>query len=116
MLVVAANSSVAADPRRWLILATLVAGQFIYVVDAFIVNAAVPTIRADPHASAAEIEAVIAVYQIANAAGVAVVGGIFFGVAEHGSASAALLAALAALGVTIGACAVTLTARGGRTR
>jgi MFS family permease len=62
------------NPRRWWILATMVAAQFIYVVDAFIVNVAIPAIRADIHASSAEIEAVIAIYQIAYAA-VVITGG-----------------------------------------
>ena len=38
------------------------------MVDAFIVNVAIPSIRIDLHAGAAEIQAVIAVYQIAYAA------------------------------------------------
>jgi MFS family permease len=49
-------------------LASIAAAQFIAVADAFIVNVAIPSIRADLHAGAAEIEAVIAVYQIAYAA------------------------------------------------
>jgi predicted MFS family arabinose efflux permease len=55
-------------PRRWWALATVAAAQFIAVADAFIVNVAIPSIRADLHAGAAEIEAIIAVYQIAYAA------------------------------------------------
>jgi MFS family permease len=55
-------------PRRWWALASVAAAQFIAVADAFIVNVAIPSIRADLHAGAAEIEAVIAVYQIAYAA------------------------------------------------
>src|SRR3954447_5740023 len=54
--------------RRWWALATVAAAQFLAVVDAFVVNVAVPSIRADLHAGAAEIQAVIAVYQIAYAA------------------------------------------------
>ena len=42
--------------------------QFLAVADAFIVNVAIPSIRADLHASGAEIQAIIAVYQIAYAA------------------------------------------------
>ena len=33
--------------RRWWVLAVLVAAQFMFVVDAFIVNVAIPSIRAD---------------------------------------------------------------------
>jgi predicted MFS family arabinose efflux permease len=58
----------AGPARRWWALATVAAAQFLAVVDAFIVNVAVPSIRTDLHAGAAEIQAVIAVYQIAYAA------------------------------------------------
>lgn len=54
--------------RRWYALATVSAAQFLAVADAFIVNVAIPAIRADLHASGAAIEAVIAVYQITYAA------------------------------------------------
>jgi MFS family permease len=57
----------AVDPRRWWVLWTVAAAQFMFVVDAFIVNVAIPTIRADLHASAAQIEAVITIYLIAYA-------------------------------------------------
>src|SRR6478672_2262772 len=57
----------AIDPRRWLVLAVVVAAQFMYVVDIFIVNVAIPSIRADLNASTAQIESVIALYQIAYA-------------------------------------------------
>jgi MFS family permease len=53
--------------RRSWVLATVVAAQFMFGVDAFIVNVAIPTIAAELHASAAQIEAVIAVYLIAYA-------------------------------------------------
>lgn len=53
--------------RRWFVLATVVAAQFIFGVDAFIVNVAIPTIAAELKASAAQIEAVIAIYLIAYA-------------------------------------------------
>src|ERR1700730_9796301 len=62
------------DPRRWWVWWTMVAAQFMFVVDAFIVNVALPTIRADLHASAAEIEAVITIYLIAYAA-LVIIGG-----------------------------------------
>src|SRR6202035_2729944 len=54
--------------RRWWALASVASAQFLAVVDAFIVNVAIPSIRADLHASGAEIQAIIAVYQIAYAA------------------------------------------------
>jgi EmrB/QacA subfamily drug resistance transporter len=53
--------------RRWWVLATVVAAQFMFGVDAFIVNVAIPTIATELNASAAQIEAVIAVYLIAYA-------------------------------------------------
>lgn len=54
--------------RRWWVLAIVVAAQFMFVVDAFIVNVAIPSIRADLHATVAEIQGVIVLYQIAFAA------------------------------------------------
>jgi MFS family permease len=54
-------------PRRWLVLAIVVAAQFMFGVDAFIVNVAIPTIAAELHASPAEVESVIAIYLIAYA-------------------------------------------------
>ncbi|WP_426438010.1 MFS transporter [Bradyrhizobium genosp. P] len=53
--------------RRWWVLAIVVAAQFMFGVDAFIVNVAIPTIAAELHATAAQIEAVIAIYLIAYA-------------------------------------------------
>src|SRR5262245_56426110 len=53
--------------RRWWVLAIVVSAQFMFGVDAFIVNVAIPTIAAELHASSAEIEAVIAIYLIAYA-------------------------------------------------
>ena len=57
----------AINPRRWLVLTVVVAAQFMYVGDIFIVNVAIPSIRADLNASTAQIESVIALYQIAYA-------------------------------------------------
>jgi EmrB/QacA subfamily drug resistance transporter len=53
--------------RRWWVLAIVVAAQFMFGVDAFIVNVAIPTIAVELNASAAQIEAVIAIYLIAYA-------------------------------------------------
>src|ERR1700709_644035 len=53
--------------HRWWVLAIVVAAQFMFGVDAFIVNVAIPTISVELHASPAQIEAVIAVYLIAYA-------------------------------------------------
>jgi EmrB/QacA subfamily drug resistance transporter len=56
-----------AASHRWWVLAIVVAAQFMFGVDAFIVNVAIPTIAAELHASTAEIESVIAIYLIAYA-------------------------------------------------
>src|ERR1700751_4835868 len=53
--------------RRWWVLATVVAAQFMFGVDAFVVNVAIPTISVQLNASPAEIESVIAIYLIAYA-------------------------------------------------
>lgn len=53
--------------RRWWVLAIVVAAQFMFGVDAFIVNVAIPTIAIDLHATPALIESVIAIYLIAYA-------------------------------------------------
>jgi EmrB/QacA subfamily drug resistance transporter len=51
--------------RRWWALATMQTGVFMAILDVFITNVAVPAIRADLHASFAEIQLVIAAYSIA---------------------------------------------------
>lgn len=56
-----------AHPLRWATLAVMVLAQFMFVVDAFIVNVALPSIRTSLQASPAELEAVVAAYQIAYA-------------------------------------------------
>src|SRR6201995_2732660 len=53
--------------RRWWVLATVVAAQFMFGVDAFIVNVAIPTIASELNASPAQVESVIVVYLIAYA-------------------------------------------------
>jgi MFS family permease len=53
--------------RRWWVLAIVVAAQFMFGVDAFIVNVAIPTISVELHASPAQIESVIAIYLIGYA-------------------------------------------------
>src|ERR1700687_4994424 len=53
--------------RRWAVLAICVAAQFMFGVDAFIVNVAIPTIAVELHASPAQIESVIAIYLIGYA-------------------------------------------------
>ncbi|WP_024509447.1 MFS transporter [Bradyrhizobium sp. ARR65] len=53
--------------RRWWVLAIVVAAQFMFGVDAFVVNVAIPTIATELNASPAQIESVIAIYLIAYA-------------------------------------------------
>src|ERR1700749_906201 len=60
-------SSNLATSRRWWVLAIVVAAQFMFGVDAFVVNVAIPTIAAELHASTTEIESVIAIYLVAYA-------------------------------------------------
>jgi MFS family permease len=60
-------SRTADSTRRWWVLAIVVAAQFMFGVDAFIVNVAIPTIAVELHASSAQIESVIAIYLIAYA-------------------------------------------------
>jgi len=60
-------SSDVASSLRWWVLATVVAAQFMFGVDAFVVNVALPTIAAELKASSAQIESIIALYLIAYA-------------------------------------------------
>jgi MFS family permease len=55
------------DPLRWWVLGIVVAAQFIYVVDAFIVNVALPSIKLSLGATTGETEGVIVCYLIAFA-------------------------------------------------
>src|SRR5690242_13774180 len=60
-------SSGVESSRRWWVLAIVVAAQFMFGVDAFVVNVALPTIAAELKASSAQIESVVAIYLIAYA-------------------------------------------------
>src|SRR5690349_23742384 len=62
-----AASTTSGNASRWWALAIVVAAQFMFVVDAFIVNVALPSIRHDLHASASDMQGVLAFYQIAFA-------------------------------------------------
>jgi EmrB/QacA subfamily drug resistance transporter len=59
----------AIGPKTWLGLAVLLTGAFVAMLDAFIVNVAVPSIRADLHASYAAGELVIVGYTLTYATG-----------------------------------------------
>jgi EmrB/QacA subfamily drug resistance transporter len=52
----------AGDPRRWLALPVLLTGAFLPPLDFFIVNVALPSIRASLKASSAELQFVISAY------------------------------------------------------
>jgi EmrB/QacA subfamily drug resistance transporter len=56
-----------AGPRPGLLLGIILTGQFMALLDVFIVNVAAPTIRTDLHASGAGLQLVIAGYTIAYA-------------------------------------------------
>jgi MFS family permease len=60
------TSIAAAKPsdRRWWVLAIVVSAQFMFVVDAFVVNVAIPSIRTDLHATTGEIQGVIVLYPL----------------------------------------------------
>ncbi|MGW6277926.1 MFS transporter [Kribbella sp. NPDC055071] len=53
------------DTRRWLMLAVLLLGQFMALLDTSIVNVAMPTVGADLHASGAWLQLVIGGYMVA---------------------------------------------------
>ncbi|MCZ4124117.1 MFS transporter [Streptomyces sp. H39-S7] len=54
-------------PRNGLLLGIILTGQFMALLDVFIVNVAAPTIRADLHASGAGLQLIVAGYTIAYA-------------------------------------------------
>src|SRR4051812_21482397 len=60
--------------RPGLALGVLMAATFMYVLDFFIVNVAIPATQRDLHASAGEIQLVVATYAIALASGL-IIGG-----------------------------------------
>jgi MFS family permease len=62
-----AKIDVAPAAARWFVLAVVLLAQFMFGVDVFIVNVAIPTIRSELSASSSEAEAIIAVYLIAYA-------------------------------------------------
>ena len=56
-------------PRRWAILALVLAAECMDLLDGTIVNVAAPTVRASLHASAAALQWIIGGYALAFAAG-----------------------------------------------
>lgn len=55
------------EPRRWPAFGVMVTAQFMFIVDAFIANVAIPSIRASLSATPAQLEAILAVYQLGYA-------------------------------------------------
>jgi|HubBroStandDraft_6_1064221.scaffolds.fasta_scaffold119713_2 EmrB/QacA subfamily drug resistance transporter len=55
------------ETRRWLVLCVVLMGTFMAVLDVAIVNVAIPSIRADLHASFGEIEFVVSAYTLTYA-------------------------------------------------
>jgi EmrB/QacA subfamily drug resistance transporter len=55
------------ETRRWLVLAVVLMGTFMAILDVAIVNVAIPSIRADLHASFGEIEFVVSAYTLTYA-------------------------------------------------
>ena len=53
--------------RRWLAFSVMVTAQFMFIVDAFIANVAIPSIRTSLHATPAQLEGVLAIYQLGYA-------------------------------------------------
>jgi EmrB/QacA subfamily drug resistance transporter len=55
------------ETRRWLVLGVVLMGTFMAVLDVAIVNVAIPSIRADLHASFGQIEFVVSAYTLTYA-------------------------------------------------
>jgi MFS family permease len=55
------------ETRRWLVLAVVLMGTFMAVLDVAIVNVAIPSIRADLNANFGEIEFVVSAYTLTYA-------------------------------------------------
>jgi EmrB/QacA subfamily drug resistance transporter len=58
------STETAPDPRRWIVLALIVAAQFMVVLDVAIVNVALPSIKNDLHFSQESLQWVITAYAI----------------------------------------------------
>jgi MFS family permease len=61
------RATAAAAGHRWLMLAVLLGGQFMALLDAFVVNVALPSIGADLHASGAALQLVVGGYAVGYA-------------------------------------------------
>jgi MFS family permease len=63
----ATRGDTGSERRRWLMLAVLITGQFMALLDVTIVNVAIPTIKARLHASGAALQLVVAGYTVTYA-------------------------------------------------
>jgi hypothetical protein len=72
--------------HRWLMLAVLLGGQFMALLDAFVVNVALPSIGAGLHASGASLQLVVGGY--AQVIGVAGFGAAYLSLAQRAGAHA----------------------------
>jgi MFS family permease len=61
------DASQAASPGSWLMLAALLLGQFMCIIDVLVTNVAMPSIAASLHASGASLQLVVGGYTIAYA-------------------------------------------------
>ena len=61
---VSSTADAPADRRRWIVLALIVAAQFMVVLDVAIVNVALPSIKTDLHFSQVSLQWVITAYSI----------------------------------------------------
>jgi len=63
------SQAIETAPNRWLGLTVTLTGAFMAIMDAFIVNISLPSIRADLHASFGEAQLIIAAYSLTYAVG-----------------------------------------------
>src|SRR5271166_1069485 len=61
----ASEEAAGLDPRRWRALPIILIGSFLAFLDFFIVNIALPAMRADLSASPAQLQFIVAAYGIA---------------------------------------------------
>jgi len=63
-LTAALNETAGLDPRRWRALPVLLIGSFLSILDFFIVNIALPSMRAELGATPAQLQFIVAAYGI----------------------------------------------------
>jgi MFS family permease len=118
------HASDTAYPRRWLAAVVMIVAATVDLIDVTIVNVALPTIRADVHASGTELEWVVSAYMLAFAAALITAGSLgdllgrrrlfllgtaVFGAASLGAGLAETANELIAARVVQGAAAATMS-------